>query len=209
MSRLHQKIDRSDFDSYSRVLQGTILLAIVFLSVASSVTAQTQNGEFLITYNEGLLSLSVESINLNRVLTAVAKKAGISVTSPKQLEKAITAEFDGVPLEQGLRRILKGSSYALIYAPSGEENGAEIVSGVFVFPEGPKEARRSTRAFRQSLMRSKTAEERKAALIDRYERRLDFLEQRMGVVDEDSPQGKAIKKQILLLERNIEKLLRE
>ena len=202
MSRLHQSIDRI------RVLRGILFLTMVFPSIASSVIAQTQDRGFLIAYNKGLLSLSVENISLKRVLTAVAKKAGISVTSPKHLEKLITVKFYGVPLEQGLRRILKGSSYALTYAPSGEKNGAEIVSRVFVFPEGARGPRRSRRTFRQH-MRSKTEEERKAAVLERYERRLDFLEQRMAMVHEDSPQGKAIKRQILLLERNIEKLSRE
>lgn len=189
-------------------LRSILFSTVIFISIASSVLAQTQGQEFLIHYNRGMLSLSVENADLQRVLTGVAENAGISFTWPKNLEKLVTIRFYDVPLEQGLRRILKGLSYALIYAPSGEKDGVETVSGVYVCPEGPRGRGRSRRTFRE-YVRSKTEEERKAAALERYERKLDFLEQRMAVVDKDSPQGKSIRRQILLLERNIEKLLRE
>ena len=97
--------------------------------------AQTPDREFLIAYDRGLLSLSVESIKVRRVLKAVAEKAGISSTWPKNLEKIVTVEFYNVLLEEGLRRILKDLSYALIYTPSGERTGAETVTRVYVCPE--------------------------------------------------------------------------
>jgi hypothetical protein len=155
-----------------------------------------------------MLTLSVEEVNLRTVLAAVSEKASITVKSPGNLEKPITIEFHDIPLEQGLRRILRGVSYALIYAPGEKKDVDESVSGVFVLSEHPTGPRTSRRGFTPSA-RATTDERRKTAHLERYERRLDALEQRMAMVDRDSPQGKALSRQIILLEKHIEKLLQD
>ncbi len=181
------------------------LFAVIILSTAFPVLAQTRGQEFFIYCDRGMLSLSAENIDLNEVLAAVADQAGISVTSPKNLEKLVTAKFSNVPLDQGLRRILKGLSYALMYAPADEKNGAESVSGVYVCPKGSRR-RRISRRTSGPHVKLRTEEERRVAALERYERRLDFLERQMAQVGADSPRGQAIDRQIRLLEQRIEKL---
>ncbi len=181
--------------------------AFIILSTAFPVLAQTRGQDFFIYYDGGMLSLSAESIDLKEVLAAVADQAGISVTSPKNLEKLVTAKFSNVPLDQGLHRILKGLSYALMYAPAGERSGAESVSGVYVCPKGSSR-RRISRRTSEPYVKLRTEEERRAAALERYERRLDFLEQRLATVQEESNQAEAIRRQIRLLEKNIERFQR-
>ncbi|NIN01195.1 MAG: hypothetical protein GTO24_24815, partial [candidate division Zixibacteria bacterium] len=110
-----------------------LFIAIMFLLSPSLAPGQDQDLELLIEYNRGLLTLSVENVNLKHVLTAMAEEAGVTVWYPKNLEKPITIEFNDLPLRQGLRRILRGMNYALIYSPSTtDKKRGEVPAGVYV-----------------------------------------------------------------------------
>ena len=182
-----------------------LFIAIMFLLSPSSALGQDQGRKLHIEYNRGLLRLSVENLSLKHVLRAVAEETGISVWCLRDSGKPITTEFNNLPLQQGLRRILRGMNYALIYSPSTEKKRGEVPAGVFVLS---KQRRRSRQIFRPSA-RSKTPEERKAAAIESYRRRLDILEQKMARVGINSPRGQAIQSQIRQFERIIEKLMRQ
>ncbi len=183
-----------------------LLIAIMFLLAPSLAPGQDQDLELLIEYNRGLLTLSVENVNLKHVLTAMAEETGITVWYPRDLEKPITTEFNDLPLQQGLRRILRGMNYALIYSPStNDKKRGEVPAGVYVLS---KQSSRSRRTFRSSA-RPKTPEERRAATIESYRRRLDNLEQQLSRVDINSSRGQSIQRQIRQFERRIERLRRE
>ncbi len=179
-----------------------LLIGIMFLLSPSPALGQDQGRELHIEYNRGLLSLSVENVNLKHVLTALAEETGISVWYLRDSGKPITTDFNDLPLQQGLRRILRGMNYALVYSPSREKRRGEVPSGVFVLS---KQGSRSRQTSRPSS-RPKTPEERRAAAIERYRRRVDILEQRVARVGINSPRGQAIQRQIRQFERLIEKL---
>jgi predicted RNase H-like nuclease (RuvC/YqgF family) len=180
-----------------------ILCAVMLCLVSPGLVLGQNPGEDLrIAYNRGLLSLSADNVNLNDVLTAVASETGITVTSPQGLEKQITTEFNGLPLQQGLRRILKGTNYALIYSTSPREKGGEVISGIYVLSQQSSRSGTTSR----TAVRPKTQEERIAATIEQYEKKLDLLERRLEQVDPASPQGKTIDRQIRLIKQRIAKL---
>ena len=181
------------------------LIGFMFLLSPSPALGQDQGPELLVEYNRGLLTLSVENVNLKHVLTAVAEATGISVWYLKDFEKPITTDFNDLPLQQGLRRILRGMNYALIYSPSPEKKRGEVPAGVFVLS---KQRSRARQTFRPSA-RPKTPEERRAAAIESYRRRLDILEEQMARVGMNSPRGQAIQRQIRQFERKIEKLIQQ
>ncbi|NIS71974.1 MAG: hypothetical protein GTO12_24520 [Proteobacteria bacterium] len=182
-----------------------LIIAIIFLLSPSPALGQEQGQELHIEYNRGLLTLSVENVNLKHVLTAMAGETGILVWYPRGLEKPITTEFNDLPLKQALRRILRGMNYALIYRPSAGKKQGEVPAGVFVLS---KQGSRSRQTFRPST-RPKTPEERRAAVIESYERRLDNLEQQLSRAGINSPRGRAIQRQIRQFERRIEKLIQQ
>jgi hypothetical protein len=133
----------------------------------------------------------------------LAEETGITVWYPRHLEKPITTEFNDLPLQQGLRRILRGMNYALIYSPSStDKKRGEVPAGVYVLS---KQSIRSRRTFRPSA-RPKTPEERRAAAIESYRKRLDMLEEQMARVGMNSPWGQSIQRQIRRFERRIERL---
>jgi hypothetical protein len=199
-------LDRS-VDRRRRFIAGReiLFIAIMCLLSPSPASGQDQGPELLVEYNRGLLTLSVENVNLKHVLTAVAEETGISVWYPKDLEKPITNDFNYLPLKQGFRRILRGMNYALIYSPSKQKKRGEVLSSVFVLS---KQGSRSRQTYRPSA-RPKTPEERRAAAIETYRRRLDILEQQLARVGMSSPRGQAIQRQIRQFERIIEKLVHQ
>jgi hypothetical protein len=182
-----------------------LIIAIISLFSLSPALGQEQGQALHIEYNRGLLTLSVENVNLKHVLTAMAGETGISVWYPRGLEKPITTEFNDLPLQQALRRILRGMNYALVYHPSTGKKRGEVPAGVFVLS---RQSRRARQTFRPSS-RPKTSEERRAAVIESYERRLDSLEEHMARVGINSPRGQAIQRQIRQIERKIEKLIQQ
>jgi len=183
-----------------------LFIAMILLLSPFPTPGQDQGRELVVEFNRGLLTLSVENVNLKHVLTAVAGETGMSVWYPRDLKKPITAEFNDLPLRQGLRRILRGMNYALIYSPfTTEKTRGEVLAGVYVLS---KQRSRFRQAFRPST-RLKSPEERRAAAIESYRRRLDVLEQQVVRFGMDSPRGKAIQRQIRQFERKIEKLIQQ
>jgi hypothetical protein len=182
-----------------------VFIAMILLLSPFPAPGQDQDLELLVEYNRGFLTLSVENVNLKHALTAVAEETGISVWYLRDFEKPITTEFNDLPLQQGLRRILRGMNYALIYSPSTEKKRGEVLAGVYVLS---KQGSRSRQTFRPSA-RPKTPGERRSAAIESYRRRLDILEEQMARVGMDSPRGKAIQRQIRQFERLIEKLIQQ
>ncbi|NIM97180.1 MAG: hypothetical protein GTO24_03555, partial [candidate division Zixibacteria bacterium] len=117
--------------------------SIVFSSILYFSPSQAQDHVLDVAYNQGLLSVSAENADLQEVLASVAEKTGFLVNIPEGLGKSVTIQFDYVPLEEGLHRILRDMSYALVFSPSDEKDGAGIVSGVFVLSEETKGSRAS------------------------------------------------------------------
>ena len=185
-----------------------LCFSILFASILYFSPSQAQNQVLDVAYNQGFLSVSAENADLQEVLAIVAEKTGVSVNLPEDLGKSITIQFDRVPLEEGLHRILRDMSYALVFSPSDEKGGVGIVSGIFVL-SGETKGLRASQTTPSEPIRPKTMEKQGDTILERYESQLDRLEEQMGMVEEDSPQGRGIRSQILRLEKQIERLLQE
>jgi type II secretory pathway component HofQ len=155
--------------------------------------AQDAGSEYRVGYDDGLLTISAKEANLKRILTLVADEADILVRFPQNLSRQITINLSAVPLRRALRRLLRGENYAFIY------EGSEI-SEVYVAPESSAPSRS------RSYARPQQRADRIRASIERYEKRLETLKNRMAQVDETSRRGKVIGRQIRSTERTIERL---
>lgn len=187
--------------------------------------ARAQSQAFHIAYDGGMLSVSLKDAKLDRVLAAIAEKAGISVDLPENLSQSVTIEFDRVPLEDGLYMILRDVNHVLIFSPS-KKNDEPIVSGVYIPPEKLKGRRRLgvTRTAppegergetteeargRGDRMGEPTEEEVRDPVLERYDGELRRLEQQLEAVGEESPQGKALMIRMRRLESQIERRLED
>jgi hypothetical protein len=151
-----------------------------------------------VAYDQGLLSVSLENAQLKEILQVIGEKTGISIRSPEDLNKSITIDFDRIPLEEGLYRILRGINHVLIFSPSNKETGKETVSGVYIpsqeitgrrAPMGTRSVPRTTRPDEEEEYLEEEGalggvseygeDQEEDPVLERYESQLDLLEQQM------------------------------
>jgi hypothetical protein len=207
-------------------LRKILYVLILLLWPLCFATTEARDQELNVTYDQGLLSVSLEKAELDEVLEIIGERTGISIQSPEDLNKSITISFEKLPLEEGLYRILRDIDHVLIFSPSDQKTGKETVSGVYI-PSGKITGKGASRT-RSVPQRTKSDEEAEEdleeeeilggvreygeeedAVLERYERELDRLEQQMEMVEEDSPQGKAIMSRIQRLQTQIERRLEQ
>jgi hypothetical protein len=202
-----------------------------FLTILAFGSLEARDRQMTIVYDRGLLSVSLENAELQKVLEIVAEKTGIFVKSPEDLEESVTIQFDRLPLEKGVHQILKDISHVLVFSPSDKKDEPEILSGIFILAEKMKSTG-APRIAPSATLRSKSREEpeenqereemlpgetesgddeeEEDPILLRYESQLDRLEERLDMIeDEESPQGKAIMSQMERLRQQIEKRLQE
>lgn len=80
----------------------------------------------------GLLSLDVHDAGLIDVLTVIGERAGFEVTIAGRIEGHVTASFSGVPIPKALERLLRKIDHVVLYSSSGGEDGAGVVSQVWL-----------------------------------------------------------------------------
>jgi hypothetical protein len=191
---------------------------------------EAQDQQLHIEYDQGFLTVSLDKAELGKVLSVIAEKTGISVDSPENLNKSITIEFTRTPLDEGLYTILRDVDHVLIFSPSDEKDGKPMVSGVYIPSEQTTRKRTPTKTLstptraqpeldseedleeEEEMMGAVTespSELEEDPILERYETELDRLEQEMELVEEDSPQGKAIMTRMRRLQGQIEKRLEQ
>jgi hypothetical protein len=83
-----------------------------------------------VTMDGGKLSVSLREARIHDVMEAIARQSGIQIIFVGQAAQAtLTEYFSGLPLEDGLRRLLRSRNYMLMY--SGTERESRIAK-VFV-----------------------------------------------------------------------------
>lgn len=96
-----------------RLLEGLGFSGIVLLLLCSGpVPAATLRVE---VRGSGL-EIQADGVPLGDVLAAVSAKTGLVVKAGEALTEAVTCRFTGLTLEEGVRRLMKNRSYALICA---------------------------------------------------------------------------------------------
>lgn len=106
----------------ARVLE-LFLTAVVGLSLcvpqAGSVAGVgTPAPDIFLSFKDNTVSVKIERARLAEVLQELARQARLEVSLASSLaEDQVSLSFDGLPLEQGIARILTGKNYTLRYAP--------------------------------------------------------------------------------------------
>ena len=149
-------------------------------------------------YDNNLLTLSAQKADLKNVLLKLSNQTGIYVRFPKSLKKQITTEISGVSLSDALSKILKGMNHVIIY--SGSRKNRLVVSEVFVYMKSKGH---------ETSSQSKPREKQILARIKSYEKRLEFLNQKLSQIDKNSRQGKRYFRRIRSYKNIIENLKRK
>ena len=71
-----------------------------------------QSARFIQFAND-LLTVKVKDLPLKELLQEIARQSGLSVVDSGSLDNKVTIEFHGLPLDEGMRLILRHHSFAL------------------------------------------------------------------------------------------------
>ena len=102
----------------------------------------TEIPAFYLEVQKGLLSVEIHNAPLEDVLMAIAQQNGfrrLKVQGNAALTDKTSIRFQSLPLDQGIRRILRGRSYSLTYAQTKrdrEKGSPATLEEVRIFGEG-------------------------------------------------------------------------
>jgi type II secretory pathway component GspD/PulD (secretin) len=89
----------------------------------------------MIKLQEGLLSVNVRNASWQAVLQEIERYTGIEIRIRGQLSGTLTHEFEGLPLEQGLHRLLRHADHVFFYTTSTRQGTAtDILTAIWLFP---------------------------------------------------------------------------
>lgn len=109
-----------------RARLGVAGAAVVLLSLAGPVSAQAPASQPSVMVEARRLSVRLTSVPLTRALELILERSDAELTLLDDAAGEVTAQFDDVPLEEGLRRLLGLRSYVLVYTPQGAATGPRL-----------------------------------------------------------------------------------
>jgi len=110
-----------------RVLSWILAMGLCVTAAASSVLSQTGQIDLYVT--EQTLSASIRSAPLRDVIAKIEDELGIWVQGAQHAgDETVTVEFESMPLEEGLDRILSSTNYSLVFDERGDLLGVILLS---------------------------------------------------------------------------------
>jgi aspartyl protease family protein len=104
------------------------------LYVAASVSSADDSW---VKYNNGLLSVDFVALELQFALDRVTQETGVEFSlSPKLETDEVNDNFVDLPLERGIRRLLRGYNYMILFEAS--DDSEKHIDRVILLAKGPK-----------------------------------------------------------------------
>lgn len=94
--------------------------ALLTVCLAAAPDAGKSNGQQTVAFKDGRLSVSAKHADLAGLLREIGAKAGLEVVAGSLAEQRVTVSFKDLPLEDGLKKVLRHQNYFLCYP---EESG--------------------------------------------------------------------------------------
>jgi hypothetical protein len=99
-----------------RTLSG---LGALWLLLAVGSSAAIAADAPSVTVEGRRLSVRLVKVPLAQALDVILERAGAELTLFEAVDGEVTAQFDDVPFEEGLRRLLGSRNYVVVYTPEG------------------------------------------------------------------------------------------
>lgn len=116
----------------------TLFVALIVGILSFSLTLSTIAEQKEVKVEEGLLSVKLKEIELTSVLEEISLQTGIKIQIDESVKGKITMEFADIPLEEGLKKLLRGKSWVMVFnritTPGLPEEYK--LQEIGVFPEG-------------------------------------------------------------------------
>ena len=174
-------------------------LLFVLLTDMSMHSAWAADSTLQLQFRDNRLSLSAVDADIQSILLKISQATGIFIQFPQALQKKMSMTLSEVKLENALKRLLKGLNYATVYSLS-KDMATIRVSKVYIF-ESYKETARAKRRSR--------IERQNRTRINRYEKQIASIKQRLEKVPHDSAAGKRYMTRIENYQKIIDRLERQ
>jgi hypothetical protein len=83
---------------------------------AAEARTTTAEGPRLVEFADDLLTVDVRDVSLKELLQEVARQGGLTIMMDGSIDERMTVRFDKLPVDDGLRRILRDQNFVLKYA---------------------------------------------------------------------------------------------
>jgi len=113
------------------------ILAAHQSSSLPTATGDAPDAVIVVGIQHGWLTVDLRRAPLAEVLWMIGDRAGLRVLLHGELGGPITAAFTALALDQGIRRLIRGHSFALTYAPSRDGAGQPVLTEVRVYGATP------------------------------------------------------------------------
>ncbi len=111
-----------------------VLVSVVLMSImGASFGAEPGSGfnrsgatisqDMKVTYEDGFLSFSAKAVELEALLYEISSKSGIEFIIEDPLNETMTMQCERIPLDLGLKMLLKNHAYAFSYAEKTSDSG--------------------------------------------------------------------------------------
>jgi HEAT repeats len=89
---------------------------------------------WLVVARAGRLTVRVDGAPLRAVLDEIVRQTGVTISGTASLEEPVSEIFNDLPLEVGLRWLLRSRNAVLVYTPSREPSVPGVLLEVRIFP---------------------------------------------------------------------------
>jgi len=117
------------------------LVASLFMTLipwlGHGVHGDTAESQLDITVHEGQLSVDLQDADVDDVLAAIGRQAGMTILGHPRPATRVSAQFTGILLDEGVRRLLRLASLSSTMVYTHAPTGAVVLTAVYVFEEGP------------------------------------------------------------------------
>jgi hypothetical protein len=115
-------------DTHNRTKEG---------NATDPVTHTPPQSSAQIAVDNGLLTVIGRNVPLATVLQEVARRSGVGIVGMPSLTETVSANFQRVPIEEGLRRLLVGQNAIFVYEQrTGTTSSGSALVGVTILPTG-------------------------------------------------------------------------
>jgi hypothetical protein len=141
------------------VLSSTSLISALLLipgashaqSPAPAIGADPSQLLSYVRYQDGLLSVKVHQLPLTILLQEISRLSGIDISIDPSIVQQVSLEFDNLPMEEGLKRLLRSHNIVLVYRdPSAASPSKTGIEKAIVLPAGKANAEKAPDADAQA-----------------------------------------------------------
>lgn len=108
----------------------------LLVSLFTSLPGLPADAPFALHAKNNRLTLSVEDADLVKVLSEIVDQTGIRVVIYGQLDKTISTRFSDLPLDEGLRRVVRDFNHVFIYDVGKGKKENPVIREVIIYAEG-------------------------------------------------------------------------